>query len=381
VFNQVPLALVLDASRREKVSAPYTSGKCISALHYTHMSLATQPGLAPNPATSPATSYDVAIAGAGLIGLTLALELHKRGASVVVVDTAQAMRQTSIAAAGMLAAADAHNPPALHTLARYSLSLYPDLLQRVTALSGLAVPIQTTATVQYLDDGSTLRLAENSIDPRQLGAAVLQASRHAGIPIHEDAQSLAIEEQSNVLHLRPHRGPQLLAERLVHASGAWFQGPPAVTPRKGQMLRVKIPANLALDQVHRSRDIYIVPRTHGPQAGTALIGATDEDAGFDLHVHQPDLDRLRSRAAHLLPALASTDDAPQVEAWAGLRPGTADGLPLLGPLPGSARQWVATGHYRNGILLAPATASALADLLEGKQPTVALNPFAPHRLL
>ena len=141
------------------------------------------------------------------------------------------------------------------------------------------------------------------------------------------------------------------------------------------MLRVRIPAGLELLEVHRSSSIYVVPRTRGPQAGTALIGATDEDAGFDLHTSQADLDGLRQRAALLLPALGDSTAAPQIEAWAGLRPAAADRLPIIGQLPGSSRQWIAAGHYRNGILLAPATAIALADLLEDKAPAVDLSPF------
>jgi glycine oxidase len=146
------------------------------------------------------------------------------------------------------------------------------------------------------------------------------------------------------------------------------------------MLRVRIPAGLELHEVHRSPQIYIVPRIHGPQAGTALIGATDEDAGFDLTTSPAVLDDLRSRAAGILPAFGSVTKAPFVEAWAGLRPATADLLPAIGRMPGTTRQWLAVGHYRNGILLAPATAAALADMVEGKRPAVDLFPFDPARL-
>jgi glycine oxidase len=152
------------------------------------------------------------------------------------------------------------------------------------------------------------------------------------------------------------------------------------------MLRVQLPPALhGLHEVYRSDAIYIVPRTLGPQAGTALIGATIEDAGFDTSTHTRDLTHLRTLAATLLPTLASEKDAPQLEAWAGLRPHTPDRLPLLGPLEGlpaqSIRHFVATGHYRNGILLAPATAILLTDLIEGKPPTLDITPFSPTRFL
>lgn len=324
-------------------------------------------------------THDIAIAGAGIIGVSLALQLSARGASVALLDTASALGGASIAAAGMLAADDPHNPPALRGLSAYSLSLYDRFLARLSELSGLPVPYQTNTTMQYQDDGSVLTLAEKSIDPRQLAAAALEATRRSKISLFEHCGRLDIIENSAGVRLRPLNGPSLLARSLVHASGAWFQGSPAILPRKGQMLRVRIPEGMPLHQVHRSSSIYIVPRTSGPQAGTALIGATEEDAGFDPHVSQTDLDSLRSRAAVLLPELGSDDAAPQVEAWAGFRPATSDGLPAIGRLHNAVNQWIATGHFRNGILLAPGTAAALADLIERKAPAVDLSAFDPGR--
>ncbi|HXS11434.1 MAG TPA: FAD-dependent oxidoreductase [Acidobacteriaceae bacterium] len=327
----------------------------------------------------PVLTPDIVVAGAGIIGLALALELHHRGASVAVLDTAAATRGASTAAAGMLAAEDPHNPAELSELSLFSVSLYDRFLDRLTALSGLPVPYQTTSTIQYRDDGTTFRLAERSVDPRQLAAAALHAVR-SRIPLIEHTVSLQISEHPAGISVHPQHGAALETKRLIHASGAWFSGRPAITPRKGQMLRVQVPAALNLREVHRSSSIYVVPRSQGPQAGTALIGATEEDAGFDTHTSQADLDQLRRRAAALLPPLGDSTAAPQVEAWAGLRPAAADRLPLLGRLPGSRHQWMAAGHFRNGILLAPATAVALADLLEDKAPAVNLLPFDPARL-
>lgn len=330
----------------------------------------------------PAVSNsDIVIAGAGIIGLTLALELHSRGASVAVLDTAAALHGASSAAAGMLAAEDPHNPAQLRELSAFSISLYDRLLDRLYALSGHDVPYQTTTTIQYIEDGRSLELAEKSVDPRQLGAAALESVRRSGIPLLEQCGRIEIVESSDHIAVTPQYGPALSADRLIHASGAWFEGPPAVTPRKGQMLRVRLPSSLQLVQVHRSSAIYVVPRTQGPQAGTALIGATEEDAGFDIRTSAADLDALRMRASALIPTLADPTAAPKVEAWAGLRPAAADGLPLIGRLPACSRQWIANGHFRNGILLAPATAHAVADLVEGKRPPVDLQPFDPARLL
>lgn len=324
---------------------------------------------------------DFAVAGGGIVGLTLALELHSRGASVAVLDSAAALSGASSAAAGMLAVDDPHNPAELHEFSAFSISLYDSFLARLSALSGLQVPYQTTTTLQHLDDGSVIELPERSVDPRQLGAAASEAVRRSRIPLQEHCGHIEIHEEPEHIALAPLNGPAVTARQLIHASGAWFGGAPAVTPRKGQMLRVQVPVDLDLRVVHRSTSLYVVPRTQGPQAGTALIGATEEDAGFDLRTFPAELDRLRLRASALVPELRDPATAPQVEAWAGLRPATSDRLPLIGRLPGSKRQWIAGGHFRNGILLAPATAVALADLLEDTPPAVDLQAFDPRRLM
>jgi glycine oxidase len=320
---------------------------------------------------------DVLIAGAGIIGLSLALELHARHATVAVIDPQLALRQTTWAAAGMLAADDPHNPAALHPLASFSVALYPAYLRRIEAITGIAVPFQTDTVVQYLPGGATQRFPEHSVDPRQLAEALLIAVRSTPITLYENTGRWDFADLDDTLHIRTASGVHLFPRQLIHATGAWFQGRQIVTPRKGQMLRVAMPPGLDLREVHRRADIYIVPRTAGPQAGSAVIGATDEDAGYDLRTHTLDLDRLRSLAAELLPDFASADDAPAVESWAGLRPSTPDLLPLLGAL--SQRQFVATGHYRNGILLAPATAVVIADLITGNSSPIDLSPFNPQR--
>ncbi len=304
------------------------------------------------------TLPDVTIAGAGIIGLSLALELHHRGARVTVFDTGTAMGQSSTAAAGMLAAEDPHNPSALLPLSRLSISLYADFLHCMESLSGLRVPFQTDTTIQHLSSGQTLHLSEHSLDPRQLASALLLAVRSTSIVLHEHIPNLAI----------PHPSTR------IDCTGAWCLQHHLVRPRKGQMLRVQLPAELPLREVHRNEHAYILPRTLGPQAGTAILGATLEDVGFDTQTHTADLTYLRSLAAEMLPEVAA---APQLEAWAGLRPGTPDDLPLIGAL--SPNNFLATGHFRNGILLAPATAVLVADLIEGKPLRISLTAFSPHR--
>lgn len=336
------------------------------------------------PVTQPAHAHpDVLIAGAGIIGLSLALELRRRGAAVTILESKVALRGASIAAAGMLAAEDPHNPLPLLPLSRYSLSLYPDFLAQVEALSGQAIPFQTSATVQYHDDAPSETLAEHSLDPRQLAPALLTAALAASVHVIEHTAVIEVRPLHDGLEASTTAGQVFRAAHLVHTTGAWslpgWEGPIAVSPRKGQMLRVAMPADAPLTEVHRAQHVYAVPRTTGPQAGTALIGATVEDAGFDLSLHPAQLAQLRADAAALAPATSFAAHAPMLEAWAGLRPSTLDFLPLIGPF--RPREWVATGHFRNGILLAPGTAHVLADLILGQETAIDLGPFSAARFL
>ncbi len=332
-------------------------------------------GYSPLTATSDIDA-GTEIIGAGIIGLSLALELRLRGHSITVVERGTPLAQASTAAAGMLAAEDPHNPPGLLSLARLSASLYAAFLARVGALSGFEVPFQTENTFQGMPDGSTQRLAERSIDPRQLARALLQSAKNIGVRFRAICDSDSHEQSFLMLNREQIR---------VYTTGAWGGDGVPVSPRKGQMLRVHMPADLAFRDVYRNEQVYVVPRTQGPQAGTALIGATVEDAGFDTSTSPRALAKLRALGAELVPAVRDEAHAPMVEAWAGLRPATEDLLPILGELQqagkafDTARRFVATGHFRNGILLAPATAAVMADLIEGRPPAVDLQAFSPSR--
>ncbi len=329
---------------------------------------------------------EVVILGAGLIGLSIAMELSVRGARVTVIDQGHSLEGASTAAAGMLAAEDPGNSPELQALSRLSIGRYPAFLRQIEELSGIAIPFQTETTVQYLEHGSSVRLAEHSLDPRQLAAALHAAIKATPMQLLEKAHVASIREDVYGSTVQLAGGPAITTQFILYAAGAWtselmtaLHGDPVpVTPRKGQMLRVRLP--FPIDEVHRNERIYIVPRTRGPQAGTALIGATVEDAGFDLSVRGDDLKALRALAAQLLPQLSSEAEAPMIEAWAGLRPSTPDGLPVLGALS-RVGHFIATGHYRNGILLAPGTALVMADLLEGKCASIDVSAMSPQRFV
>lgn len=349
---------------------------------------------------------DVCIAGAGIVGLSLALELQRGGARVAVFDQGEPLAEASTAAAGMLAAYDPENPKELRKLSELSLQLYPGFLDRLFDLSGISVPLHTGTTLQalpkrhgsaasrlpllcaetlaltapYLNAGGRrfFLLNESSLDPRELAVALLAAVRATSIDLRPNTPvRLARSGSKNV---EVHAGGEVLyPSRFVDCTGAWAFTPAIpphlrVRPRKGQMLAVALPSELPLHMVIRTPEIYIVPRTASAEDARVVIGATVEDAGFDKTVRTKDIARLRSLAIGLVPALA---DARELETWAGLRPATADGLPLLGHV--GENHLVASGHYRNGILLAPATARVMYEMLAGNASPVDLAPFSPLR--
>ena len=344
---------------------------------------------------------DICIAGAGVIGLSIALELHARGLSVTVVERGQPLREASWAAAGMLAAQDPHNPAELAALSDLSISLYPYFLSTLVSLGGLPVPFQTSRTLQSIQvpgashaplnsDSLFFDLAgpppsplgfqllhERSIDPRQLGTALQAAATRAPIRFLFEDPIVSTQAASGSVRIKTQTST-IEAKHFVDCTGAWTGNRDyRVVPIKGQMLAVALPSNFPLNISVRTADIYIVPRTTGPMAGRAVIGATVEDVGFDRTIHTAQIEQLRQQAIALLPQLA---DAEVVDSWSGLRPATPDRLPILGAHPQLRNHWIASGHYRNGILLAPATAHVMAQLILGELTAVPLEPFSPSRV-
>jgi glycine oxidase len=351
---------------------------------------------------------DVVIAGAGIIGLSIALDLACRGIGVVVLERGRAMAESSYAAAGMLAVCDPENPTALAELAHHSQTLYPDYLAVIERLSGKRIPLRTSATIQALhayDDAGPIGegrlshdellalvpelqsnrrefcvLEEQSLDPRDLCTALPLAARAAGVDLREEMPVLAVEPYPGGVRIYTNAGG-ITASHFINAAGAWAEDPALcqtadmptrITPRKGQMAALRLRGPAELRHVLRTSDIYLVPRGNG----TVIVGATVEDAGFDKSVEPCAIAALIQTAAALWPPIAH---AEIVETWAGLRPGSIDTLPLLGPVDAAGRQYLAAGHFRNGILLAPATARAISRAVRGLAPEIDLSPFDPHR--
>ncbi|HVC90805.1 MAG TPA: FAD-dependent oxidoreductase [Acidobacteriaceae bacterium] len=340
---------------------------------------------------------DVAIAGGGIIGLSLALELRQRGLSVMVIERGQAMSSASWAAGGMLAVNDPQNPPKLMPLCIRSWELYPSYLARIEALSGCPVPLRTQRALQEqkpepglggtataaeiaefapgLDpDGHSLTwLDEGSLDPNDLREALPTAVRAAGGMLLEGTEVLSIETTVQGVVVVTER-ERISAGMWVNCCGAWAGqerlGGVPVEPVKGQMANLRCAPEL-LRCVVRTAGVYLVPRGDG----RVTIGATLEHAGFDETVESSLIRPVIDAALRLLPEAHLSSP---LDAWAGLRPGTPDGLPILG----AARKencWHATGHYRDGILLAPVTARVMAQAMLGETPDVSLDAFSPAR--
>jgi glycine oxidase len=338
---------------------------------------------------------DVAIVGGGIIGLSAALEFAAADQQVTVFERGRAMAESSWAAAGMLAASDPENPVVLRPLAELSARLYPEFLANIERLSGERVPIRTTRTLQgarRTPDGfrrlsaeelqaaapglsagsrSFFSLDEQSLDPRDLARTLPHAVRAAGVVLLENTEVRAVAAKVGQVAIETEAGTWS-TQNLVHCSGAWasrLTGVP-VFPRKGQMAVVEDHGPEHLGVVLRTPEIYLAPR--GDRR--IVIGATVEDAGFDKQVDPAGIARLLDTASELWPQVRT---ARVVDSWAGLRPATADELPVIDAC--SHHCWLAAGHFRNGILLAPATARLLREMILGLPLSIETAPFRCSR--
>jgi glycine oxidase len=343
---------------------------------------------------SDLSASDVVIAGGGIIGLSLGLELRQRGLSVVVLERRRAMHAASWAAGGMLAAHDPENPSALLPLSLHSLALYPAYLRRIEAASNQGIPLRTRRTLQQVevsgrengfqeaqsfipglvDTGEKfIWLEEDSLDPRDLCRALPIAFVAERGMLLEETAVFEIEQSGSGVAVKTSR-ETIHAGVFVNCCGAWAGEPGIgglpVEPVKGQAVTVALAAE-RLRCVLRTPKFYAISRGDG----RVTIGATIEHAGFDDAVEPHRIGALLQAVSRLLPEIR---DGAHLESWAGLRPGTPDGLPILGA--GLAENcWYATGHYRNGVLLAPVTARVIAQAICGDSPDVPIEMFSPSR--
>lgn len=364
---------------------------------------------------------DVLVAGGGIIGLSVAWRTVQRGLSVTVVDESPGSG-ASRAAAGMLAPVTeaAYGEERLLALCRESLDRYPAFLADLERSGGIRVDLRTAGTLQVgfdADDMAALdrlhafydelglparrltasqaRRAEpslttrlrgalhapgdHSIDPRALHAALRAAAEADGVRVVRSRIAGLLVDGGRAAGLSLDDGTELAGGTVVLALGAWSAtlpgAPPVpVRPVKGQILRLRGAGGLLTGTVRalvRGRPVYLVP--YGVDG--LVVGATVEELGFDAAVTAGAVHRLLSDAIEVVPGVTELELVETLARW---RPGSGDNAPLLGPsrLPGLL---LATGHYRNGVLLAPATGDALAELLStGTVPAFAA-PFSPDR--
>jgi glycine oxidase len=350
----------------------------------------------------PMRAWDVIIVGGGIIGLSLSIELRKKGTSVLVVERGEPGREASYAAGGTLVDYQLETPAALQTLASASARLYPEFAHDVEIESGIRVDLRDNGTILFptpaqashpvlatsapesiselepalaSSERSAFYLHERSVDPRALSSAAWRAAKHRGVDFSSgDEVTAVIVSNGRVAGVTTTR-TSFRSPKVVNCAGAWSGhfGPHIfpTRPVKGQMLCLIMQPRELIKHVIRTPDVYLIPRSDG----RLLVGASIEEAGFDKRTDVATIKRLHNSALALV---AELRNAKILESWAGLRPGTPDSLPILGAteMPG---YYVATGHFRDGILLAPITARVMAEVITESDCQYNLTPFSPSR--
>ena len=377
-------------------------------------------------------AVDVAVVGGGVIGLSVAWRAAQRGLSVRVLERDAAGSGASHVAAGMLApVSEAEFGPAgqrLLTLGLAAAARWPAFAAELEAAAGLTVGHATTGTLVVARDrdaaealerrltflrsldvradrlrpsqarelepalAPTVRLGmlapeDHSVDPRQVTAALARAAEAAGAEVVAPApvQRVLVQgegDAAQVTGVALASGVTVAAGAVVVAAGAWsaeIEGLPAaarapVRPVKGQILRLRDPAGPGLvARVLRYEGGYLVPRGDGGY----VLGATMEERGFETAPTAGGVLQILREARELVPGVTELE---LEEVGVGLRPGSPDNVPIVGPAPVAGLYWAA-GHHRNGVLLAPVTADIVADALTGADPSPLAHACAPERLL
>ena len=376
----------------------------------------------PRQSAQPTSAPDVLIIGGGVIGLAVAHALAGRGVqNLTVIEKNNFGREASWAAGGILAPQlETDKDDAFFRIACAGRDLYRNFAENLQDETGIDVQLDTTGTlyvaftedeevelrarfawqqeqglaVEWLDRNGARSLEPHlskkarcalrfpndfQIENRRLVKALRIANIRLGVRLHKDREAKALKiENSRVVGVETSHG-DISAHSIVLAAGAWSSSLNCavplpqleVEPVRGQMLCFKPPEQLARHVIYSSRG-YLVPR----RDGRLLAGSTTESAGFEKRVTNDGVNAINSMAVEIAPALESL---MVVDSWAGFRPRAKDGLPVLGPTRHVAGLFYATGHYRNGILLAPITGELIAEaILSGATPPM-LSPFSPDR--
>lgn len=362
--------------------------------------------------------FDVAIAGAGLIGGSIALELARAGLSVGLFDRQEPGQESSWAGAGILSPApESAAMIPLVPLAKASMAIYSDFVHMIEEISGQRAGYRPKGTLQAIfsrdarqelstvialhhglglkaealsaadardlepslsDDleAAVLRPEEASVDNRAMTQAVLEAARRSGVQFFSGSGAEAIWREGGRCAGLQLKNEKIEAQWTVIAAGCFsasIEGAAAyapVRPAKGQMVSLR-KDDLRIERVLWSEKIYLVPRNDG----RILAGATVEYTGFERGLTAGGLEKVLAGAIELSPGLAA---ARLEETWAGLRPDSPDHLPIVGPTDVDGLL-IATGHFRGGILLAPITAKLVREWVTLQNVSVNWDRFSPMR--
>jgi glycine oxidase len=354
---------------------------------------------------------EIVVIGAGLIGMMCARELAQAGARVTLLERGEAGRESSWAGGGILSPLYPWRyPDAVSVLARWSQRAYPALIEALHAETGidperldsglLILDAQEQAAAQYwaarfearleLCDGERVQELEPALglavrealwlpevgqvrNPR-LTQALRGAVLHAGVQLREHTAVQSLRITAARIQGVETAGGFVPAERVVVAGGAWTAGllvdtglALPVEPVRGQMLLFRAAPEL-LRHISLYQGRYVIPR----RDGRVLVGSTLEWAGFDKSTTAAAREDLRQAALQLVPALA---DCPVEQHWAGLRPGSPSGIPWVGPHPHCAGLYLNVGHYRNGVVLGPASVRLLVDQLLERPSFTSPEPY------
>lgn len=356
-------------------------------------------------------SFDVIVIGGGLIGMMSARELAGSGLSVAVVERNEAGRESSWAGGGIISPLYPWRyPDPVNALASWSQQVYPQLLDTIYKesgidpeyrLSGLLVldtaekaeaenwAAKWEVTLQYVE-GDELQQLEAGLSSQakaglwmpevgqvrnpRFAKALKKSIINQDITLFENSpvEQLLIENQAVKGVCLP--AGQLMADKVIIAGGAWSSRLLAntgvelpVKPIRGQMILFKAEPGL-LSRIVLSKDRYVIPR----RDGRVLVGSTLEDVGFEKLTTEQAREELYAEALRLIPEL---ENYPLEHHWAGLRPASPDGVPFISTHPVIEGLYINTGHYRNGVVLCPASCRLLRNLVLGETAIVDPEPY------
>ncbi|MDX8397652.1 MAG: glycine oxidase ThiO [Mariprofundaceae bacterium] len=368
---------------------------------------------------------NVVIVGGGVIGCLTACFLKQRGANVTLLERGHTGQEASWAGAGILSPIHPWRyPNQFSHIVNASLDLYPDLQAQLFEQSGIdiqwhrsgmLIPCFETDVIDHQKDAiawskqfnwslETLNAAQALHLEPCLNQAILQSGlywpevaqlrnprlmqavlawmKKLGVDLHEQCDVIGLEEDDNgqVCGVKSADGQSFHADAVLLAGGSWsgeIAGKMgfdlAISPVKGQVVLLQSEPGY-MSHIVKHDDAYFVPRLDG----RILVGASMEFVGFERGNTQQVVGKLLDAMAHITPGLKNASIEQQ---WMGFRPGTPDGMPLMGEVKGKPGLWVASGHYRNGVVLAPITAQCMSESIMGGSVTVDYSVFDPNRIM